>query len=57
MEEQLYTYHWCSNEKQVSMKGRTCKVIARAKMNSCWIEFLDNGQQECVSRFALRKIK
>lgn len=57
MAEQLYTYCWGNNEKRKIMQGRTCKVIARAKRNNCWIEFEDNGQQECVSRWALRKVK
>jgi hypothetical protein len=37
---------------------RICLMIARArKMNSCMIEFTDNGQLECVSRNSLRKVK
>jgi len=40
------------------MKGRICRVFCRAKkMNSCGIEFTDNGQLECVSRNSLRKAK
>ena len=57
MAEQLYKYRWGTNEKQRAMKGRTRRVIARARKNSRLIEFVDNGQQECVSGFALRKIK
>lgn len=58
MFEQLYRYRWGTNKKQRAMKNRTCRVIIRArKMNSCMIEFIDNGQRECVSRFAVRKIK
>jgi len=56
MAEQLYRYIWGNNEKRRNMNGRVCKVIARAKKNSCWIEFIDNGQQECVSRNSLRKV-
>ena len=52
--EQLYKFIWGNNPDRAKMKGRICKVIARAKMNSCWIEFIDNGQQECVSRNSLR---
>lgn len=57
MTEQLYKYRWDTNEKQRAMKGRTCKVIARGKRNSCCIKFVDNGRMEIVSRFAVRKIK
>ena len=37
------------------MKGRKCKIIASAKMNSILIQF-ENGQQECVSRHSVRKL-
>ena len=56
MAEQLYKYRWDVNEKQRTMKGRMCRVIVRAKKNSCLVEFTDNGQRECVSRNALRKV-
>lgn len=56
--EQFYRYRWATNEKQRDMKNRICRVLFRARrMNSCLIEFVDNGQRECVSRFAVRKIK
>jgi len=58
MGEQLYKYCWGNNLKRQTMKGRTCRVLARAKkMNSCMIEFIDNGQLECVSRNSIRKVK
>ena len=57
MTEQLYIFNWGNNEKRAAMKGRVCKVFARGKKNSVWIEFTDNGQQECVSRNSLRKDK
>lgn len=57
MSEQLYVYRWGTNKKQRTMKGRTCRVIARGKRNSCCIKFVDNGQMEIVSRFAVRKIE
>ena len=55
MEHPLYKYYWGNNEKRKKMKGRVCKVLARGRMNSCSIKFLDNGQTEIVSRNALRK--
>ena len=57
MAEQLYEYRWGTNEKQRAMKGRICRVLRRRKRNNCYIEFIDDGQQECVSRWALRKVK
>jgi hypothetical protein len=52
--EQKYIYCWKNNSKRQTLYKRTCRVIARMKMNSAWVEF-ENGQQECVSRNALRK--
>jgi len=55
--EQIYIYAWGNNEKRITMKGRKCRVIFRTKiLNSCLIEFLDNGQRECISRNAIRKV-
>jgi len=51
-----YLYAWANNPKRAAMKGRVCTVIARGKMNSVGVQFW-NGQRECVSRFALRKLK
>ncbi len=43
-------YRWGNNSKRVTMKGRECKIISRAKrMGSICIEFLDTGQREIVS--------
>jgi hypothetical protein len=37
-------------------KGQRCQVLARGKLNSCWIQFED-GYQAVVSRNALRRWK
>jgi len=52
--EKLYRYTWGNNDKRAGMKGRVCRVLARGKKNSIMVEFIDNGQQEIVSRYALR---
>ena len=58
MGEQIYKFCWGNNLKRQTMKGRTCRLICRAKkMNSCMIQFVDNGQLECVSRNSIRKAK
>lgn len=57
MKEQLYIYRWGNNTKRKAMKGRICWMNARGKKNNCVIEVIDNFQQECVSRNALRKVK
>jgi len=51
----LYVFQWGNNAKRATLKGRTCRVIARGTMNSALVEFTDNGQQEVISRNALRK--
>jgi len=61
MTEQLYTYVWGNTKNEVGrnrlkLKGRTCRLLGRMKMNSCVIEFVDNGQREVVSRNSLRKV-
>ncbi|MFA4986794.1 MAG: hypothetical protein WC712_09445 [Candidatus Brocadiia bacterium] len=56
MTEPLYIFMWGNNPKRATMKGRICRVLFRSRtMNSVKIEFLDNGQQEIVSRNALRR--
>jgi len=57
MTEQTYIYAWGNNPKRATMKGRTCRVLARLKKNSIVIEFLDDGQREVVSRNSIRKVK
>lgn len=57
MSEQLYIYCWGNNSKRQTMKGRRCRVLGRLAKNSCVIEFIDNGQRECVSRNSLRKVQ
>lgn len=51
-----YYYAWENNEKRLTLYKRRCKIIAASKKNSLLIEF-ENGQRECVSRNAIRKIK
>jgi hypothetical protein len=52
-----YIYRWGNNEKRKGMKNRICFVICRGSLNSCLIEFEDNGQREVVSRNALSKFR
>jgi len=53
--EMTHTFYWGNNSKRATLKGRECKVLASAKMNSILIEFED-GQKECVSRRAVRRL-
>ena len=51
-----YIFCWGNNSKRATLKGKLCKVLFRGRMNSALVEFKD-GQRECVSRNALRKVK
>lgn len=57
MRAMLCVYAWGNNAKRATMKGRHCTVIARGRKNSCLIQFLDNGQREIVSRYAVRSVE
>jgi len=56
-EVQLYRYVWKNNEKRKTLYDRVCRIVERLKMNSIVIQFLDNGQIEVVSRYAVRRLK
>jgi len=42
-------YRWGNNSKRATMKGRECRILAKGKMGSICVEFLDNGQREITS--------
>ena len=52
---ETYIYKWRNNSKRETLYGRKCQVLGRYRMNSAWVIF-ENGQEECISRNALRKI-
>ena len=41
--------------KRITLYGRCCRVVARLALGSVVVEF-ENGQRECVSRRALRRL-
>jgi hypothetical protein len=51
-----YYYAWRNNAKRATLYRRHCRIVARLAFNSAVVEF-ENGQRECISRNALRKIK
>jgi len=53
----IYQYVWGNNSKRKTLKGRYCKVLKKGKKNSILIEFIDNKQQEIVSRYSVRRVK
>ena len=50
-----HLYVWGNNAKRATMKGRTCRVLARGGKGSILVEF-ENGQREITSRYAVRRI-
>ena len=53
----LYVYSWGNNEKRQTLKGRICELLFCSVGYSACVRFVDNGQIECVSRRALRRVK
>jgi hypothetical protein len=52
----LYVYRWGNNAKRATLKGQTCRILARGQMRSCLVEFTD-GQREVVSVRALMRAR
>jgi len=53
----IYKYAWKNNSKRAELYGRHLKVLARGKKGSILVEFVDNGQREVISHYALKKVK
>jgi hypothetical protein len=52
---QLYRYAWKNCEEREKLFNLVCRVKVWLPKNSAMVEF-ENGQRECVSRNALRKV-
>ena len=57
MGEQIYRDAWGNLPCRQRLKGREFRVIARGKMNTALVEFIDNGERQVISRNAFRKAK
>jgi len=60
--EQLYEYRWGNHKTaagkfRLQFKGRTCKILARGKLNSRLVQFVDNGELLNCSGNALMRRK
>lgn len=51
-----FEYRWFWRARLPDRKGQRCRVVARGRMNSILVEFLD-GYRVVTSRFAVRKDK
>ena len=57
MAEQIYVYRWGNNARRAELWGRRCRIIARGRMNTVLVEFLDNGERVTTSSRALTRKK
>lgn len=51
--EQLYV--WRVATRYPDRKGTLCRVLVRGKMNSCLVEFVNDGYRTITSRNYVRK--
>ena len=51
-----YVYAWGNNPKRATLKGKSCRILARGTMRSVLVEF-DDGEKDICSFRALRKEK
>lgn len=50
----MYPYIWRVKTRYPERKGQACRVLARGRMNSCLVEFVD-GYKTVTSRNYIRK--
>jgi len=55
MTMQLYVYLWGNNSRRAELRGRRCRILARGRMNTVLVEFVDNGERVTTSSRALRR--
>jgi hypothetical protein len=50
-----YVYCWGNNSRRAELKGRECVVVARGRMRTVLVEFVDTGERVTCSARALRR--
>jgi hypothetical protein len=53
-EERIYTFVWGNNPRRAELRGRRCRVLARGRMGTVLVEFLDTGERVTTSHRAIR---
>jgi hypothetical protein len=48
-------YVWSNNPRRAQLVGRRCVVLARGRMNTILVQFLDNGERVTTSRYAVKR--
>jgi hypothetical protein len=51
----IYVFAWGNNERRAALKGRRCHILARGRMNTVLVEFLDTGERVTTSSRALKE--
>ena len=57
MPERAQLYRWFWRSKLGDRRGQALRVICRGTMNSCLVEFIEDGFRVVTSRNALRKLQ
>lgn len=52
----LFHHIWFWRSRLPERKGQPCRILARGKMNSIKVQFID-GYTVITSRYAVRKVK
>jgi hypothetical protein len=56
-QEQIHTFVWGNNPRRAELKGRRCRVLARGRMGTVLVEFLDSGERVTTSHRAIRLVQ
>jgi hypothetical protein len=54
-EPPTYTFAWGNNPRRAELRGRRCRILARGRMGTVLVEFLDSGERVTCSFRALRR--
>jgi hypothetical protein len=53
--DRIYVYRWGNNSRRAELLGRRCRILARGRMSTVLVEFLDNGERVTTSSRALTR--
>jgi hypothetical protein len=55
--ERIYVYAWGNNARRRALQGRRCRILARGRMSTVLVEFIDDGERVTTSSRALRRVR
>lgn len=53
----VYRYHWGNNPRRKELKGRRCVIVARGKLGTVLLRFLDTDELVTTSARSVRRIR